>query len=120
MSQANTLLLNPTTWDLVVDANRNIAVCGPPYSQAQSAANAIRLFQGEDYYNSARGIPYWQFVLGKWPPIQLMKAYFVAATLTVPDVVTAVCFLNAIGPDRIVSGQVQITNDLGQTAVAGF
>ena len=52
-----TLLLTPQTWDLTVDASNNIAVAAEPYALAQDAASAIRLFQGEDYYDTTRGIP---------------------------------------------------------------
>lgn len=116
---ASTLLLNPSTWDFLVDASRNIAVAKEPYALAQDAASAIRLFQGEDYYDTTRGVPYWQQILGKWPPVSLMKAKFVAAAMTVPDVVQAQCFINAI-EDRQVSGQVQVTGPSGEVAAVTF
>jgi hypothetical protein len=115
----NTLLLNPSTWDLMVDGNRNIAVASPPYALAQDAASAIKYFQGDDYYNVNAGIPYWQKVLGHWPPVGLMKNYFVNAALTVPTVVQAQCFINDI-TDRVVSGQVQITDENGALSTVGF
>jgi hypothetical protein len=112
-------LLNPQTLDLMVDASKNIAKAKAPYALAQDAASAIKLFQGEDYYDTTRGVPYWQQILGKWPPVSLMKAKFVAAALTVPDVVKAQCFINAI-EDRQVSGQVQVTGADGSVAVAAL
>jgi hypothetical protein len=115
----DTLLLNPATWDLVVDANRNIAIAQPPYSQAQSAANAIRLFEGEYYYDTTQGVPYWQEILGHWPPVSLMKARFNAAALTVPFVTSATTFIDSI-QDRRPSGQVQVTIDSGAIAAAQF
>jgi hypothetical protein len=115
----NTLLLNPQTWDLLVDGNRNIAVATPPYALAQDAASAIKYFQGDDYYDTIAGIPYWQQVLGHWPPVPLMKKYFINAALTVPTVVQAQAFINDI-TDRIVSGQVQITDQNGAIATVGF
>jgi hypothetical protein len=115
----NTVLLDPQSWDLMIDASKNIAMAQEPYAVAQDAASAIRLFQGEDYYDTTRGVPYWQQILGKWPPVSLMKAKFVAAALTVPDAVKAQCFINAI-EDRQVSGQVQVTDAGGNIAVAAF
>jgi hypothetical protein len=120
----NTILLNPQTWDLLVDGSRNIAVAQPPYALAQDAASAIKYFQGDDYYNVNAGIPYWQNVLGHWPPVSLMKTYFVKAALTVPGVVQAQVFIGAI-VDRIVgapvpSGQVQITDVNGALSTVGF
>ena len=114
-----TLFLDPSTWDLVVDRNGNIAVCSDPYSQAQDAASAIRTFQGEVYYDTTLGIPYWQRILGRFPPASLMKSYFTRAALTVPGVVKARCFLGGI-INRAVTGQVQITNTAGLPSFLGF
>jgi hypothetical protein len=112
-------LLSPATLDLMVDASKNIAVAQAPYALAQDAASAIKLFQGEDYYATDRGVPYWQQILGKWPPVSLMKAKFVAAAGTVPGVVKAQCFIASIF-DRQVTGQVQVTDGLGNVAVAAL
>jgi hypothetical protein len=118
MAGNSTLLLDAAGWDWTVDASGNIAVAGAPYSQAQDAASAIRTFLGEVYYDTTLGVPYAN-ILGKPPNIPLLKSYMVAAALTVPGVVSAVCFITAI-TDLSVSGQVQITNSNGQTAAAAF
>lgn len=115
----NTLLLDQVTWDLVADANGNIAMASDPYAEAQDAASAIKLFQGELYYDTTQGVPYWQSILGMAPNIALMKTKFVAAALTVPGVAAAVCFISAI-TRRAVSGQVQITTQAGTPAAIGF
>jgi hypothetical protein len=114
----DTLLLDAVTWDWVVDANGNFAVAGEPYSQAQDAASAIRLFLGELYYDTTQGVPYAR-ILGKSPNLPLLKSYMVTAARTVPGVVKAVCFISAIS-DRGASGQVQITNSNGLSAAAAF
>lgn len=114
-----TIFLNPDSWDLVVNRSSNIALCSDPYSQAQDAASAIKTFQGEVYYDTSLGIPYWQQILGKFPPASLMKAYFVRAALTVPGVIKARCFLGGI-VKRVVTGQVQITNTAGLPSYLGF
>lgn len=117
---ADTLLLDNLTWDLVVDINGNIARAGDPYSLAQDAACAIRLFAGELWYNIVPGTPYWEQILGASPPpLSLMKAKFEAAALTVPGVVTAKCFITQF-TDRTIGGQVQVTNAAGQTSQASF
>lgn len=116
---ASTLLLNPQTWDLTVTSGRDIAVAKAPYALAQDAASAIKLFQGEDYYDVTRGVPYWQQVLGHWPPVSLMKALFNRAALTVPGVVDARSFIESI-EDRRPKGQVQITDASGGFAAVGF
>ena len=114
-----TLLLDTVNWDLASDIFGNIAVAGQPYSLAQDAASAIRLFQAELYYDTTKGVPYWSTVLGKAPPLPLMKAKFVSAALTVPGVVSAKCFIRSI-TNRSVRGQVQVTDVNGTVSAAGF
>lgn len=116
---ASTVLVNPATWDLLVDAKQNIAVASEPYAFAQDAASAIKLFLGEDYYDTTRGVPYWEQILGHWPPVRVMKANFIAAALTVPGIVEANCFIDSI-IDRRPSGQVQVTDRTGAISTAGF
>ena len=116
---ASTILLNPDSWDLLADAAGNIALAGDPYSQAQDAASQIKLFQGEYWYNTSQGTPYFNTTLGKLPPIQLVKAQNISAALMVPGVVAAACFITAL-VDRNVQGQVQITNATGKSSAMGF
>lgn len=115
----NTLLLDTLSWDLVADNSANIAVASDPYSQAQDAASAIKLFAGELYYDVSQGIPYFEEILGKSPPISLMKAYFNEQALTVPGVVVAQSYIT-FWRGRLVRGQVQIKNDAGDVSAAGF
>lgn len=114
-----TLLLNPSTWDLLADASGNIAVASEPYSLAQDAASAIKLFEGELYFNTILGTPYFSQILGHSPPISLMKAYFVNAARSVPGVISAQCFISGMA-DRIIQGQVQVTDAAGNVSAAGF
>ena len=115
----DTLLLDVVAWDLTVDINGNIAVASPPYALAQDAASECRLFQGEAYYATNRGIPYWQQILGLAPPLALVRTYLVNAALLVPGVVTAKVFFSS-WIDRKLSGQVQVTDQDDVTTVAGF
>lgn len=116
---ASTLLLDVLAWDLAADASGNIAVATEPYAQAQDAASAIKLFQGELYFDTTKGIPYFSQILGQAPPISLMKAYFNQQALTVPGIVTSQCFITS-WTDRAIRGQVQIKNESGVTSAAGF
>ena len=61
----DTLYLNPESWDLELTMDGDIAVAKAPYATAQSVANAIRLFDGELYYDTQKGVPYFDEVLGK-------------------------------------------------------
>ena len=113
------LLLDVSSWDLITDANNNLAICENPYALAQDAACAIRLFRGELYYNTVAGVPYFQTILGLFPSIEYMKATFEAAARTVPGVVAAKCFIQSIA-DRKVTGQVQVTDKAGNITAASF
>lgn len=115
----NTLLLDRTVWDLTKDATGNIALAAEPYALAQDAASEIRLFQGELWYDTTRGIPYFAQVLGKPPSVPFMKAQFTAAALLVPDVDSAQTFITSI-VNRDVAGQVQIRSAAGTLAAANF
>lgn len=116
---ANTLLLDTVKWDIALDISGNIAVASEPYAQAQDAASAIKTFEGEVYYDTTKGIPYFEEILGHAPPVSLMKAYINEAALTVPGVVSSQCFITD-WTNRKVSGQVQIKNTSGAVTVAGF
>lgn len=115
----NTILLDTVAWDLVKDANGNIAMASDPYSQSQDASSADRLFAGELWYNTTIGIPYFSEILGLLPPLSLIKARLVAAALRVPGVTRAVCYFNTFA-DRKLSGQIQITNSTGNSSLAEF
>ena len=106
---ATTLLLDRTEWDIVLDASGNIAMASEPYAIIQDVASACRLFTNEIYYGGSSGIPYFEQVLGRFQPIQVLKAQLVRTALTVPGVVSARAFLTFIGRDRQVRGQVQVT-----------
>jgi hypothetical protein len=116
---AATLLLDTIKWDLVLDASNNIAVATEPYSIAQDAASSIRTFQGECWYDTSIGIPYFTSVLGEAPSLSLMKSFFVQAALRVPDAVSAVAYITGFD-GRKITGQVQITDSSGNTSTSGF
>ncbi len=109
-----TLLLDRTQWDLVLDAKGNIALASEPYARAQDVASACRLFRGELWYNTAKGIPYFDEILGHRPPVSLVKAHLERAALTVPGVTNVQVILQDI-QNRKLSGQVQFTDADGET-----
>jgi len=118
----DTIALDPTSWDLFVDPSGNIATAtedGNPDSLSQDAASAIRLFQGELWYDTSQGIPYFQQILGKFPSLTLLKSQFVSAAQSVPGVVSAKVFISSI-TGRTVAGQVQVTDKDGNVTAASF
>ena len=107
-----TLLLDTGAWDLITDNNGNIALASEPYALAQDVASAIKTFIGELWYDNTQGVPYFQLILGKYPPVAVIKAQLVRVALTVPGVVSArvivVSFRN-----RVLTGQVQFIDTTG-------
>jgi len=110
------LLLDVVSWDLVLDASGNIAVCNAPYAIAQDVACAIRLFQGELWYDTSQGVPYFQNILGHAPPLGVLKAAINTAALSVPAVVASQTYLSS-GPSRGIIGQCQVTDEVGRLLV---
>ena len=114
-----TLLLDQSAWDLVLDSNGNWAVAGAPYSIAQDVATAVRTFLGECWYDTSLGLPYWQQILGKYPPLSFVRKQVVAAAMTVPNVASAtVVFVGFV--NRVLSGQIQIVDTAGNTSTVAF
>lgn len=109
-----TLLLDNSAWDLVLDASGSIAVASEPYSIALGVACAVRTFAGECIYDSRLGLPYWQNILGKLPPLSFIKEKMVDAAKTIPGVSDAkVVFVSL--DNRNLTGQIQIVTDAGIT-----
>jgi len=115
----DTLLLNPGTWDLMIDADGNIAMAAEPYANAQDVASAVRLFQGELYYDTEKGMPYFTNVLGVNTPIQSIQALFEKSAKTVPDIVQAKCTIQQDG-NRKLLGSLQVINTAGQASNVQF
>jgi len=72
VSQFKTLLLDRTVWDLVLDSNGDIALASPPYALEQDVASAVRLFLGELWYDTTKGIPYLKKFLGNYRPYRCL------------------------------------------------
>lgn len=108
----NSLLLDQSAWDLVLDINGNIALADAPYSIAQDVASATRTFLGECWYDNSLGLPYWQNILGLFPPMQFVDLQITTAAFTIPNVssvkVTFTSFEN-----RVLSGTIQIIDTDG-------
>lgn len=108
----NTLLLDRDLWDLCKDSQGNIALANNPYAIAQDTASALRLFLGELWYDTAKGVPYLEQILGQMPALNAVKSLFSQAALAVPEVVAAQVFIESV-TDRTLIGQVQVTTDAG-------
>lgn len=107
----STIYLDPDTWDLTLDASHSIALAFAPYERAQSVANACRLWKGEAPYNTDRGIPYEESVLGQQPPARVLSGWYEDEAVTVPGVSSANAVLQYA--NRNLTGQIQCTLDDG-------
>lgn len=114
------LLLDRTTWDLSVDANRNLAVCTEPYSVLQDVATAIRTWLGECWYDTSLGLPYDSGIFNGSSSVPLLRAQAEQAAMGVPGVSAAQCAL--IGPraDRSIGGVIAVTLTTGETQSVQF
>lgn len=118
----NTLLLDATTWDLTVNRFGNIAVATDPYAAAQDVASEVRLFRGELWYDTTRGLPYFkataldnQNILGQVPSRGYLMAVISEAALSVPGVQSVSVELDPITARRELSGRIHLTMESGQT-----
>lgn len=114
-----TALLDISSWDLVLDAAGNIAVASEPYALAQDVASAIKLFLGECWYDTTRGIPYFSQILGQTPSIDVFQDAIVQAALTVPGLVSAQCIISAF-EGRTITGSVPFVDDKGVSQTVNF
>ena len=114
-----TLLCDRQEWDLCLDSLGNIALASNPYSIAQDAASAIKLFEGELWYDTTKGVPHFSQILGHYPALSLVKKLFDAAAFTVPEVAGAETILTGFD-DRTLSGQVHVTDSSGTVIAAVF
>lgn len=110
----DTLLLDTQDWDLVLDAEGNMAKANTPYATAQDVASSIRLFDNELWYQPKRGIPYFKDVLGQLPPTSLIKEYITEQALSVPSVTTVKVVLDNLPPNRNLTGQVLFSQNDGE------
>jgi len=109
---ASTLLLDRSTWDLVLDVDNNIAVATEPYALAQDAASSCKVFKSECYYDTTRGIPYIDVIFGKNVPLSLVKSYLTNEATRINGVVTAKAYITSLS-DRNLGAQVQMTDASG-------
>jgi hypothetical protein len=113
------MLLDTVAWDCVLDAQSNWAACTAPYSLAQDVATALRTFEGEVYYNTALGVPYFRTILGKDIPLGMIQLMLVEQALTVSGVVNATCNIILVA-NRKLTGQVIVTDQNGLSTNVSF
>ncbi|MCP1214143.1 hypothetical protein [Acetobacter okinawensis] len=116
----NTLLLDRTTWDLLLDHDGNIAVASSAYAIGQDISSAVRVFQGECYYDTDQGMPYRANILGKDQSLTVFQSQAEQVAATVPDVAEARCVVSALSYERAISGVILFTTTDGTTSNVGL
>lgn len=111
---AYTLLLNDK-WDIQVDANGNIATVDAEYGIAQNAANAVRLFTDDAYFDRLKGIPHYKIELGQkpLPARSTLNNRIRKAVMAVDGVQDAEVTLEFDKETRVYGGEVMIITDNG-------
>lgn len=104
-------------WDIKVDNAGNIATTRGAYAVAQNAANAIRLFTDDAYFNATQGIPHFDIELGKRPDVSqsMLVNRIKKAVMSVDGVTGCEPVLDYDDDDRLINGTVIITLDGGTT-----
>lgn len=114
-----TALLDQSAWDFVLDSNGDLAMANAPYSIAQDVASAVRTFLGECSYDVKQGLPYWQKILGQYPPLSFVRQRITDAAMSVPNVAEVkVVFTGFVG--RVLTGQIQIIDTDGFASGVSF
>ena len=119
MARYDTFLLDVDSWDLTLDANGNVALSNPAYALAQDVASAVKLFAGELWYDTTKGVPYFQDVLGQLPPVPLFIRHLEDAALTVPGVVNTQINFSSFD-NREVFGQIFFIDEVGEESGVSF
>ena len=100
------------SWDLYLDHSGNIATVSGGDAIAQDVATACRLFLGELWYDTSKGIPYFDEILGKWPSMALVRARLTTAAKTVPGVASVKVVIKSLS-GRELKGEVRFTDATG-------
>lgn len=114
-----TQLLDTLRWDVILDADGNVAVASDPYSVAQDVASACRTFLSEVYYDTTLGVPYLGQILGQEPSLAFVKAQLELAAAKVPGCSNPVAYITGL-VGRQLSGQIQFADSNGATQAAAF
>ena len=109
---SSSLLLDTDAWDLCLDAKGNWALAADPYAILQNVSCACRVFRGEVYYDTLKGVPYWEEVFGGLYPLELLKTDLEDAANAVTGVTGSRVYISSL-VNRDLKGQVQISTAYG-------
>jgi hypothetical protein len=115
----NTLQLS-SSWDLQLDGSNNIDVQQGSAAIAQDVASAIQTYQGEVWFDTTQGIPYFAKVLDQSFSPSFFALLYNNAALTVPNVAAVQTAFNSLGPSRTLTGTIEVIDTTGKTLNAHF
>lgn len=116
---ASTLFLLPSTWDLALDNNGNIAIATSTYQQAQDVCSACRTMLKDMYYQQSEGIPYLEEILGQGTySLALYRQQLYECAMSVDGVVSATVSLTL--KERSLSGIIQFKNTQDETVTVNL
>ena len=101
-------------WDLTLDTSGNLAVVADDRRIEQDVAAYERVFQGEEWYDTAAGVPYLDRELAAMPASELVRERARLRALEVPGVVDAAITLTSFGR-RVLTGRIALTTENGST-----
>ena len=112
-----TLKLNEN-WDLCLDESGKICVSNDEYAIAQTAANKIRLFTNDAYFDRTKGIPHFNVELGKtFTASQAVLTNRIRKAVLSVDGVTDARVELQKQDGRVIGGTVYITANGNKIAV---
>ena len=109
----NTIALSES-WDLKLDGAGNMYPRTNGSAIAQDVASVVRLFLGELWFDTTKGIPYYEQVLGHEYGKALVEGLLNSAAKTVPGVVEAKTTIMQF-TGRVVTGTIQVIDTVGES-----
>lgn len=107
------LFIDETTWDICADENRNLAIVQGPKALIQRVACELKHFEGEGWYDSRQGLPYFISVLGVETTSPLVVS-LIENHVTRINTIGSVIALLQITKDRRLTGDIRVTTQSGE------
>lgn len=106
-------------WDIHTDDTGRIKLTEESYGVAQSAANAVRLFTNDAYFDQTKGIPHFDIELGK--PFSVAESVIInrirKACMAIDGVTDCRVKLETDDMGRYLGGNVYITTTEGTVSI---
>ena len=101
-------------WDLALTPGGSLATVDGIARIEQDVSTYERVFQGEQWYNTAAGVPYLNRELASLPPVELVRERARRRALDVPGVADASIEITAL-EQRVLIGRIVVTTSDGES-----